>query len=594
MESPQNAGAARERARDALDRVAEEQLRPAGYGDVAERAQRAFSAAHQRNSVVLVGEVKRGKSALANALVGAGGASPAGVASNTAIPVVLGPETSAVKAGQAAVTAGGREQLVDAADLARWVAPERSASAASRAYVAVAGSAMGDTLVVDTPGFGGIEQDVALATANTAREASVIVVVADAASPLTRPEMDFIGEAVDRTEAVIVAVTKIDKHLTRWREIVAENRRLLAQHTGRHVPVVGVSSLLPHLGSERMARASGIDQLRDLIHARFAQAENIPAANGLRVAVEGLRELDRELGTEVASISNGSLTLPGLTADLERLENLQMEVEEWRQYLEWDISQAKREVMHALDEAVRELESEWQARIAAAGTGVLRQAPRHYTHLMAEDFQATASEALNAFTSRLETEVIASRFPSDVQRRAVMEAIEERLVLDLLHTDEDILTRSQLVDHTLVGSGISEGAGLAGAMAGLVAVTGAGAIAGLGWTAASLGLSAINQGKSALAQWLKETAAATSLHVRRSLDAVELSARPAITIAHQRELRVQIASTKKRIAEAEEALAADQERRSAAAVKLGEQQATARAAAAELEAHINALMEGSR
>ena len=118
--------------------------------------------------------------------------------------------------------------MVPAAEVAAWVVPDTPGKAASSAYIAVANSLMGDTVIIDTPGVGGIEGDATLAASNTVHSASVVVVVADASAPLTKPEMEFIATAVERTESVIVAVTKIDKHLTRWRDIVAENRSLLA------------------------------------------------------------------------------------------------------------------------------------------------------------------------------------------------------------------------------------------------------------------------------------------------------------------------------------------------------------------------------
>lgn len=562
---------------------------------MADRAFRTFSSEHQHNTAVLVGEVKRGKSALANALVDQRDASPAGIAVATAVPVVLGPTGSDLEAGSALITTNGEKRIVPASELAQWVAPNgANASTVSRAYIAVQDSAMGSTRVVDTPGVGGLAHEAARISADSARSASVIVVVADATAPLTAPEMTFISQAVDRTESVIVAVTKIDKNLTRWREIVGENRRLLAQHIGRHIPVVGVSSLLPHLGSDFISEVSGINQLRDLINARFAKAENIPAANGLRVAVEGLREMERALDSEASSIRESSLFLPGLNTDLERLENLQLDVEEWREYLQWDISQAKLQSLHQLDTTLMQLEEEWKIKISSSGLRALRQEPKEHTRLMAEDFQNAATAALERFSLTLKDDVIASRFESPNERRAVMESIEERLIEQSLKTDDDIVTRHKPVDHTLVGDGISEGIGIGGALAGMLAMAGVGAIAGLGWTVASLGLSALNQGKDALLEWLRQTRLTTFDYVRRSLDEVELSARPAITIAYQATLKRQIADTKRRIAEAEKARALDQERRERVVASLEQRRTEVQKLAAELEQHIANLMEKVR
>lgn len=88
---------ARQRAAHALNHYAEKLLRPNGLDDVADRALEAFSTEKQRNVVVLIGEVKRGKSTLANALVGSPGLTPTGAGTTTNIPIALGPANESVR-----------------------------------------------------------------------------------------------------------------------------------------------------------------------------------------------------------------------------------------------------------------------------------------------------------------------------------------------------------------------------------------------------------------------------------------------------------------------------------------------------------------
>lgn len=124
---------------------------------------------------------------------------------------------------------------------------------------------------------GGVDPAHAQLAAHTAETACVLVVVCDATTPLTAPEMEFIRGASATVDSVVVAVTKTDKNLRRWQPIAAENRRLLQQHLRRQIPVVGVSSLRALAAADhpdparRLAgeQASGIAELRAEIRTRL-------------------------------------------------------------------------------------------------------------------------------------------------------------------------------------------------------------------------------------------------------------------------------------------------------------------------------------
>ena len=124
--------------------------------------------------------------------------------------------------------------------------------------------------MVDTPGVGGLDVGLAKLATQSAQQACVLVLVCDASSPLTAPEMEFAKSAGASVDALIVAVTKTDKNLRRWKAIVEDNRRLLREHLHREVPVIGVSSLRAVIATEladdrlraHLEEASGIAELR--------------------------------------------------------------------------------------------------------------------------------------------------------------------------------------------------------------------------------------------------------------------------------------------------------------------------------------------
>ncbi|UOG23799.1 hypothetical protein MTX80_23045 (plasmid) [Gordonia amicalis] len=116
------------------------------------------------------------------------------------------------------------------------------------------------------------------------QQACVLVLVCDASAPITAPEMEFVREASATVDALVLAVTKTDKHLGRWRQIVEENARLISHHLGREVPVIGVSSLLAVIAADttdpqlqhRLEVDSGITALREAITTRLEATAAAP------------------------------------------------------------------------------------------------------------------------------------------------------------------------------------------------------------------------------------------------------------------------------------------------------------------------------
>ncbi|MDK6919053.1 hypothetical protein QP269_25815, partial [Escherichia coli] len=76
---------------------------------------------------------------------------------------------------------------------------------------------MKDIVVIDTPGVGGINSGFNDLVQSNAEQACALIIACDASTPITKPEMDFINEVSKSLDSVVVAVTKIDKHLGRWK-----------------------------------------------------------------------------------------------------------------------------------------------------------------------------------------------------------------------------------------------------------------------------------------------------------------------------------------------------------------------------------------
>lgn len=254
-------------ALEQLGRLAQVHDRP----DLAEAA----TGAHRRLDgtrfrVVVMGEYKRGKSSLINALVDA----PACAVDDdlaTAARLEVGFADPAVARRWRRDPDDPERQLV--ADIAPGDAADASTDEdTTLVRLGLPRRLLGTGLVlVDTPGVGGIASAAAVVTASTLADAHAVLFVTDTSQELTRPELDALVDATRRSPNVVVVETKIDLY-PHWRDIVATDRAHLAAH-GVDVPVVAVSSRARTLALRRQDRdlnaESGFPELVDLIREQL-------------------------------------------------------------------------------------------------------------------------------------------------------------------------------------------------------------------------------------------------------------------------------------------------------------------------------------
>jgi predicted GTPase len=190
-----------------------------------------------RTSVMVVGENKRGKSSLLNALLGQPGLLPVDTDVATSGHLAI---THADKPGArvSAVSEAGDEHTVEI--------PLESIGT----YASMAGNpdnvqnvraveigldhpllARGLTLV-DTPGVGGLEAGHTAITLAQLPYADALVFVLDPNAPMTAPELAFLEEATKRIETVLFVLTKTDA-FPGWPKIVEDNRELIAARAPR-------------------------------------------------------------------------------------------------------------------------------------------------------------------------------------------------------------------------------------------------------------------------------------------------------------------------------------------------------------------------
>lgn len=560
------------RANQLLTAITNKILRQYDYDELSNLAMTRASARQQTRSIVVVGEVKRGKSSLVNAIVGKRNASPVGVNVTTATPIALTAETDGLREGQACLFYPDGERIIAHSELSAWInaenmqsADQQTESLPTRAAIPIRSMPLGDVTVIDTPGVGGLDPKLSALAKVSIDQACVVIVVCDASTTITKPEMDFIKDTGSNVEAIIVAVTKTDKHLIRWEEIVAENKRLLRTHIGRDIPVVGVSSLLAVVAAEmtpgphrqQVLELSGMNELYSLIQSKFQIAEFLPLANGLRIAVKGLRELSEDLRQRIEILRDGENAVPELSERLEELNQLKKQGETWDYYLGRDLTLIRQATMEQLELRLDDIRKNWTERIQKQGMAVLRKNPQYFTSEMERDFHVAIAESMNYFSYELEHKIVRPRFTSEMDWEEIRNEVSSAFVGKQLQTQEVQHKSQGLLDPMMLMMGVSGGSVLGGLIGSVVTFAGIGAVVGVGWVAFNVGFRAMRSGKTNLLNWLKETTGTAKVLTSKILEAAIANARPAIQLRYRENLKKMMEATQKQIQEAEKVARAD-------------------------------------
>lgn len=299
-------------------------------------------------AVVVVGEKKRGKSSLINALVGRPGLLPvdADVATCVHVVVSYGPDGATVVEGGGST---GREVPLDA--VAEYAALDPGARVpehedVSQVQVRVPAPLLAGGLeLIDTPGVGGLVAGHAALTLATLDRADALVFVLDGSSEITASELAFLERATERIATVVFALTKIDQ-FPAWEQVRARNVELIAAHAPRYAdaPWFGVSSRAaadaiaaeadgePEEAAEERA-ASGIVPLAEHLAGLAEGADGLRLANLLHQAAVLVKRLSAMQVRRAMSLSLSPEFAELVKREKEALTALQGQNAAWRQTL---------------------------------------------------------------------------------------------------------------------------------------------------------------------------------------------------------------------------------------------------------------------
>jgi replication fork clamp-binding protein CrfC len=391
--------------------------------------------------VVIVGEFKKGKSSLVNALVGAK-VCPVDDDVATATPTYLrygdAPAAELLFDGEPP-----RREPIPLDQVRRWVVEDDPAVAAAACVpprpsephgVALPAGVevrlprkllSGGLVLVDTPGVGGLGSTHATASLAAASLADALLFVTDASQELTRSELDFLEQAREMCGTVVCLLTKTDFYPS-WRKIRDLNQGHLAGVA--EIPIIPVSSSLrlQAVGANDTAlnRESGFPDLVTFVTQQVAGGAARRAADQAAATVMAVCEqLEAQFSAErtaLADPAEAQRVVDQLTAVKQRVETLKSAAARWSQTLNDGIADLTSDVDHDLRNRIREIIAEadraieevdpadtwpemqsWlESRVATemlANYTLLRDRATSLSEQVGEHFQEASGEVLKQF-----------------------------------------------------------------------------------------------------------------------------------------------------------------------------------------------------
>ncbi|GAC52340.1 dynamin family protein [Gordonia amicalis] len=555
---------------DAVLRTAVDMLRKHGEDAIADRALRVKDRPAPQGTVVVIGEVSRGKSSLVNSLVGVSGLAPVDTEITTSVYVRFTPATEDLPVGSALVEFPGAAHRIPVADLAAWVTvggryaagvpAERLAPDAAvdsvlvppvSARVAVDSALLPGVTIVDTPGVGSLVPEHVEAAVSAARGASVLVMVCDATAPLSAPELAFLGSVSEEVASVVLVVTKIDVVMRQWRTIVAENRKLIGANAPRfaHIPIIGISNRIAEQAAaitdpDRRARAlaaSGIGELVDALTPLVAEGAASPERNALQLTFAGLDDVRKRLVLEMKAATATPAERADIEAERDRLQRLKDRRREWRARLNQDITAASLQTDDLMRDRFDKLLGQWSTRIDKLRFYEPHRAGQELIGQMTVDLEAAAREVSAFFVAAIER-IADTLFADATISGELVDRISGNVADLKLREQEKISPWKNMVDPVLL-SIVAAGGPLA-----IIPVINVVAVPV--WAGVVVGFRASKVGKENHRKWLTKAVNDMKADVRSQLQSIKSEASADLQIAYDELLERLLAESTKIINDA--------------------------------------------
>lgn len=316
-----------------------------------------------RRRIVVCGLGNQGKSQFVNALMNAE-ICPVGDDATTMVAVTLAygeqERATLVVAGGEGAEPGRVEVPVEEIGALSARAPQ--GRAVVRLEVQTPNRLLADGIVVvDTPGLGTHGGGGSAAVLGSAPLADAVLVLSDASTELTEPEVEFLRQVRELCPAVAVLISKVDLY-PHWRQVFEANQAHL-NNAGLQVPMIPVSSVLRghalRLQDEQLGRESGFGLvfqfLREQVVARDEAAVQRAAAIDISSAAE---HLALALGSELVALRDperGAAAIRELHSAKTAAEQLHRRTAVWQQTLGDGITDLVGDIDHDLRNRLRDI-----------------------------------------------------------------------------------------------------------------------------------------------------------------------------------------------------------------------------------------------
>jgi hypothetical protein len=294
--------------------------------------------------VLVVGEFKKGKSSLINALLNAA-VCPVDDDVATAVPTFVryAEHPTATVVHRPDEDGDARREEVALDDARAW-ACEAGNPANARDLLAVEigiprRMLQSGLVLIDTPGVGGLGSPHTAATIATLPLADAVVFVTDASQELTEPEVAFLRLASERCPNLLAVLSKVDFY-HHWEKIRALDVEHLARE-GVHAELVPISSMLRARALERedneLNAESGFPRLAGYLrHGVLGNVERLGARSAANDVLWVVAQLEASFRAEYDALSDPEQAAAGAAAlaqAKERAEQLRSAASRWQQTL---------------------------------------------------------------------------------------------------------------------------------------------------------------------------------------------------------------------------------------------------------------------
>jgi signal recognition particle receptor subunit beta len=371
----------------------------------------------RRLRVVVLGEIKHGKSTLINALVGQS-LLPAGVVPTTAAIVRVRASSLTATSRDAEGArwyAGHEEATAERLDAAEFAERARGRGSAEGPLLAVVerGRLPEGIELVDTPGLNDIARFRSLQSRDELTHADAILLVLDATQVLTRSELELLRDAIRALGGLGASGARLEIVVTRVDLVGAKERGAIVEHLVRALRDVLGDVPDPILVDARKALASPDDAdptVRAIETIRRRLTALATAREGLlpRRSVQGLRS-HAVLLAEAAALQARAVTLEEdtLTEEVTRATA--------------ELAARRHEVEH------------WRSEIASEGARIAAESRARIERIVGRLVEAALAEIASAELSNL-VEVLPGALHDAFEAEARIEASRVREALDELST----------------------------------------------------------------------------------------------------------------------------------------------------------------